>query len=279
MPVARRLSRRSNRASSPPSPAPVLWRRPPISTPAPRRPTEDTRTSGRRWRREDMHGSRVIMGTPSKPAGALDCGTDLSPISITVGRRRQSGEGEDRYPINSASSSSARARLAPGRFVSSRTTSMTALTPDMMAAPSRRGLRMASCTVVAVCSMSGREIGDQTVDALDLARGQRADAGGVAGNRVDAVGQRLHLVLDLLEQPVEAASHAHAIDNDADLNGRHGKGRQRDNPEEHFCPETHTLSILIIGQIRLAPYPYSPNYQPPPRRCSSSRSGTSSGLS
>ena len=38
------------------------------------------------------------------------------------------------------------------------------------AAPSRRGFRMASWTVVAVCSMRDGQIGDKAVDALDLAR-------------------------------------------------------------------------------------------------------------
>ena len=76
------------------------------------------------------------------------------------------------YPINSASSSSERARLAPGRSVSSRKTSMAALTPAMMAAPSRKGLRMASWTVAGGLLDAGREVGHQAVDALDLAGGQ-----------------------------------------------------------------------------------------------------------
>ena len=80
---------------------------------------------------------------------------------------------------------------------------------------------MVSWTVVGGVLDARRHVVDEPVEALDLPGCQRADAGRVAGDGIQALGERFHLLLDLAERPLEPSRHVPPVHDHDDLNGRH----------------------------------------------------------
>src|SRR5262245_47054265 len=89
---------------------------------------------------------------------------------------------------------------------------------------------------------SHRQVGKDTVGALDLLRGQGGGARGIASDGVEMDEQRLDLLFQLVGEPLDAPRHTAGGDDDGNLRDRDGERRDGDDAQEDVSPWAHTSS-------------------------------------